>query len=51
MGVCQEQSYLAVGSSPMAYSGGKDSSSVGAVTGVKQGGDSQVKENWAPNQR
>lgn len=48
MGVCQEQSYLAVGSSS---GGGKESSGGGAVTGVKQGGDSQVKENWAPNQR
>lgn len=45
---CQDQSYLAVGNSQLAYA--KDSS-VAAVTGVKQNTDSQVKENWAPNQR
>ncbi|KAG8200242.1 hypothetical protein JTE90_021898 [Oedothorax gibbosus] len=45
---CQDQSYLAVGNSQVTYT--KDSS-VAAVTGVKQNADSQVKENWAPNQR
>ncbi|KAF8763576.1 La-related protein Larp4B like protein [Argiope bruennichi] len=46
---CQDQSYLAVGnSSSMPYS--KDSGMNGASSG-KQSADSQVKENWAPNQR
>ncbi|GFX84254.1 la-related protein CG11505 [Trichonephila clavipes] len=46
---CQDQTYLAVGNSnTMPYS--KDSG-MNAVSGSKQGADSQVKENWAPNQR